>query len=1222
MNVQTVTTNASTSIDTILHRLEQQFIHFGDLSSAEKMRDLLHKQLSGELTIAFCGHFSAGKSSLINQLCVKKVLPSSPVPTSANVVAIRNGSPRAMITAAIKNEDGSSSSHTHRIEVSLDELEQYCRNGNNYTYIEVWDELPFLGGNGVLLDTPGVDSTDAAHGMATNSALHLADAVFYVMDYNHVQSETNLAFAKQLSEWGKPIYMIVNQIDKHREQELSFALYKEEVERSFEAWQVRPAGIIYVSVKQPEHAFNEWYKMKKLIAGLLAKRTELVNHSLYCSAYYTVQEHLKQYEENLQDELERLLEQMGGEEGAVRLKQQLDSIQQEFERLDRLIETERQRFQSSLDRLLENAHIMPAELRDAAHQYLESAQANFKVGFLFAGSKTEEEKRRRLNLFEQKLKEQVNAQMDIHVRNLLVKWGKELEIWGDEDENRLDEELPVMDIELITSLVNPNAVISNTYTLNYTAELRAAIMARYRRAALALADGLLAAFAPRVTAARQHLAAQQASLHAQQTAATRYAALKREAAERAASLQAGLTARPTLTPGILPQVSDEEPPPQPVASEAAAPAPAPAAASRQRTALSPLAASGRRQRLYVAAARLERAAGLLAPYPAMTAVVRGLRSRAAELAGGRFTVALFGAFSAGKSSFANALLGANVLPVSPHPTTAAINRIMAPEGEYAHGSASVKMKSREALFEDIAYSFSILELGDFKEGSWLQSVKELRPEKIHPAGRAHYSFLKAAADGWEQAESLLGESFVVDIQAYRSFVAEENKSCFVKQIDLYYSCDLTEQGIVLVDTPGADSIHARHTGVTFSYMKNADAIVFVTYYNHAFSQADRSFLMQLGRVKGSFALDKMFFIVNAADLASSKEELADVTEHVRTNLALSGIHSPQIFPLSSIGALDAKLANDEDKLKESGLYTFEERFASFAEEDLAGLAASAAAKDVLLARHRVDEWIRTAQQGQLEKEAQLQKLQSDELKAAELIAQLKNTDLSRTIDRELSELLFHVRQRLRFQMGDLVQDSFHPSILREDAGDLKKIFIASGRELIRKLSIELRQELLATTLRMERSTDRKLSECFTECADKIAELSESLMVSQPESYDWTTPELNEVHLPSPVDFKTLWPLFKNAKAFFEGDGKKRLREALEGPLNEAVERAVHDVKQPLLTFYIEGSRKRLMRLGDQALEQLNESIQGIRSSLQMSERTEEWVHLSEELAQMEVEITA
>ncbi|MDR4458811.1 dynamin family protein, partial [Bacillus tropicus] len=42
----------------------------------------------------------------------------------------------------------------------------------------------------------------------------------------------------------------------------------------------------------------------------------------------------------------------------------------------------------------------------------------------------------------------------------------------------------------------------------------------------------------------------------------------------------------------------------------------------------------------------------------------------------QFTVALVGAFSAGKSSFANALLGEKVLQGSPNPTTATIKQIL------------------------------------------------------------------------------------------------------------------------------------------------------------------------------------------------------------------------------------------------------------------------------------------------------------------------------------------------------------------------------------------------------------------------------------------------------------------------------------------------------------------------------------------------------------------
>ena len=70
-----------------------------------------------------------------------------------------------------------------------------------------------------------------------------------------------------------------------------------------------------------------------------------------------------------------------------------------------------------------------------------------------------------------------------------------------------------------------------------------------------------------------------------------------------------------------------------------------------------------------------------------------LKQKAERLENQSFTVALFGAFSAGKSSFANALLGERLLPVSPNPTTAAINKIMPIDSEHPHGTVLVKLKS-------------------------------------------------------------------------------------------------------------------------------------------------------------------------------------------------------------------------------------------------------------------------------------------------------------------------------------------------------------------------------------------------------------------------------------------------------------------------------------------------------------------------------------------------
>ena len=179
--------------------------------------------------------------------------------------------------------------------------------------------------------------------------------------------------------------------------------------------------------------------------------------------------------------------------------------------------------------------------------------------------------------------------------------------------------------------------------------------------------------------------------------------------------------------------------------------------------------------------------------------------------------------------------------------------------------------------------------------------------------KTHLAFLQAFVKGISAYQTKLGETIQTNLEEFSSFVANEEKSCLVEWIEVYYDCELTQKGITLVDTPGADSINARHTGVAFEYIKNSDAILFVTYYNHAFSKADREFLIQLGRVKDTFALDKMFFIVNAIDLANNEAEMHGVLDYVEEQLIAYGIRKPHLYPVSSMQALKEKLADESLK---------------------------------------------------------------------------------------------------------------------------------------------------------------------------------------------------------------------------------------------------------------------------------------------------------------------
>ncbi|WP_366295238.1 dynamin family protein [Paenibacillus sp. AN1007] len=1199
-----------------------------DHTAVEALTDLISKAETKHLTIAFCGHFSAGKSSLINSLCGKRVLPSSPVPTSANVVAIRNGEPRAVIYTS---PNVSADNKAGTLEVSPEELEAYCKNGGAYSSIEVWDYIPLLGDEAVLLDTPGVDSTDRGHSLATHSALHLADVVFYVMDYNHVQSETNLSFAKSLSDWGKPLFLIVNQIDKHRERELSFDQYVQGVEAIFAAWEVRYDGLMFTSLRDQQHRYNQWPQLPDLITQLMKNKEELISHSLASSASHITEQHLIREAGKREDEEAALLEEIGGQEGIERLERELALLDEQSAELQNRPSQIREKFRAEVDSLLTNANLTPADIRTSAANYLESRKPGFRVGLLFSGGKTEQEKQRRASELVKLLQDQTSSQVEVHIRTMLRQLGEAYQVWDAAWEQALNTELPSIDEELLELKRSASAELSPEYVLQFSKDVRGEIEARYRRSAMLLADRILEALAAQGEAALQALDASRAALLAQSAAAARYTALQRAAAEEAARLRSLLPPAGPLPSGLLPEVKGPHvPAPEPgeapgsqagtSASVAAQPQTQTQAPVPPRTAAaqgaSPAAGAERRRRLDAAAERLEAAAALVEPYPAMGSAVRDLRARAASLAGGTFTLALFGAFSAGKSSFANALLGEAVLPVSPHPTTAAINRIMAPAGGAEHGTARVRMKTREAFQEDLAYSFRLLGLGE-PGAEWQKRVKSLTPQDVHPAGRPHYSFLQAAAAGWEETADQLGQDVQVDLNGYRHFVANEKKSCFVDSIDLYYSCDVTEQGIVLVDTPGADSVNARHTGVTFNYMKNADALIFVTYYNHAFSQGDRQFLNQLGRVKDSSAMDQMFFVVNASDLSSSDEELEQVLDHVGTELRKNGIRSPRLFPVSSMLAMEGKMEGSADLLQQSGFIRFEEEFNRFAGRELADLAVGGASDEMARVIQRLTQRAADAAQGEETLRRRRDELGMISDQSRLRIERLAQRSMKEELSQETNELLFHVRQRLAFRFGQFMAEAFHPSVLREDQGNLKTAFAACGRELLRMIGIELEQELLATTLRLEQTGHGWAAKQVTECINEIKQLTGGIDLSLTLDEKWSTPVLDEIRLEEPSDWKNYWSYFRNPKQFFEGDGRQRLQDALEPVLKQMIIEVLPASEQKLVQFYDTQVHQSVQHYSRQLTERLEEAVNGIQDTLESGIPAEQWIALSEQLEQLQ-----
>ncbi|TBL68566.1 dynamin family protein [Paenibacillus thalictri] len=598
---------------------------------------------------------------------------------------------------------------------------------------------------------------------------------------------------------------------------------------------------------------------------------------------------------------------------------------------------------------------------------------------------------------------------------------------------------------------------------------------------------------------------------------------------------------------------------------------------------------------------------------ALASVARAMREKAGRLASSRFTIALFGAFSAGKSSFANALIGQRVLPVSPNPTTAAINKIMPPEADWPHGSVKVKMKTLDALGSDILHSLKVLGSESADLPSAIRAIGKLSPAHVTAKGKPHFTFLKAVEKGWTAAEPHLGQELRVGLDEFREYVADESKSCFVDYIELYYSNPLTEQGIVFVDTPGADSINARHTGVAFNYIKNADAILFVTYYNHAFSQADREFLLQLGRVKDSFEMDKMFFIVNAADLASSQEELDGVVKHVEDNLLTHGIRHPRIYPVSSQRALEGKLAGDAELQEQSGLPPFERDFVQFSLEELTEIAVRSGEQEVKRAANVLEQWMVEAQSDVQQRQRKAETIREAHAAAKRQLLDTSASNDERELAKEIQELLYYVKQRTSYRYGELFNLAFNPSAFREDGRDTKTLMQSAWDDLLGMIAFDLTQESLATTLRIENKMNELGRKRYAAWEEQIAGKVDAYSAGEYEPGRYVTPQLELKLEVEDVQVRWLAGFYKNAKAFFEGDGKAKLKNELEQKLIEPMNRYAAAHAELLEHAYVRQYAERFDQLRELQLSALEEHVSGLTDALEMKLDLDELQRKKEEL---------
>src|SRR5690625_2036825 len=157
-----------------LANIHDHLLKNGDIERANQIIDLFDKLHHHYTFVSFTGHFSAGKSSIINYLLGKELLPKSPIPTSANIVKITSGDG----VARVYFHDESPIEYDEPYDIDM--IKEYCMNKASIREIEIQTAEPIVPYGSFIVDTPGIDAADDADRYMTESSLHLVDVLFYV----------------------------------------------------------------------------------------------------------------------------------------------------------------------------------------------------------------------------------------------------------------------------------------------------------------------------------------------------------------------------------------------------------------------------------------------------------------------------------------------------------------------------------------------------------------------------------------------------------------------------------------------------------------------------------------------------------------------------------------------------------------------------------------------------------------------------------------------------------------------------------------------------------------------------------------------------------------------------------------------------------------------------------------------------------------------------------
>ena len=208
------------SVELLLRALAQAEANLSDVgeeSRAARLARLRESLTLPELRIVVFGNFAHGKSTLINAMVGRQVLPARLIPTTGQITRVVAG---VGDEVRVRYYDGRQEACSLDDLDSLVSLNADSTARENIEFIEVAVDSPLLRSGVVLVDTPGLNDAEQQTARS-REAISEADLVLLVLDARQLLSEAEqyLAVEWLAKELRKPVVPVVNFMNQVREED-------------------------------------------------------------------------------------------------------------------------------------------------------------------------------------------------------------------------------------------------------------------------------------------------------------------------------------------------------------------------------------------------------------------------------------------------------------------------------------------------------------------------------------------------------------------------------------------------------------------------------------------------------------------------------------------------------------------------------------------------------------------------------------------------------------------------------------------------------------------------------------------------------------------------------------------------------------------------------------------------------------------------------------------